>query len=193
MPPEGNMRAGILPGCPSLDRGIREAETGFETQTFRSIDSHHLTSSNFTRAHLVTWARSVCSGKVAEIGFAIATIFEISRYMYKHNALLIRLLKILRKPTNGFAVLRAHQVGAVPEFPSNLRSIPNLIFIDLGCKMAQWLERKFTDRKVRGSDSTFAARIPLFRLGQSGNNPSLVLPSSSTERVLQLNNFLTNN
>ncbi|KAG5444948.1 hypothetical protein CSKR_103538 [Clonorchis sinensis] len=26
MPPEGSTRAGILPGCPSLDRGIREAE-----------------------------------------------------------------------------------------------------------------------------------------------------------------------
>ncbi|KER30906.1 hypothetical protein T265_02721 [Opisthorchis viverrini] len=29
------MRAEILPGCPSLDRGSREAEVGFEPQTFR--------------------------------------------------------------------------------------------------------------------------------------------------------------
>ncbi|KER25110.1 hypothetical protein T265_07397 [Opisthorchis viverrini] len=30
MLPEGSMRAGILPGCPGLDRGSREAEVGFE-------------------------------------------------------------------------------------------------------------------------------------------------------------------
>ncbi|KAG5445894.1 hypothetical protein CSKR_109643 [Clonorchis sinensis] len=35
MPPEGSTRAGILPGCPSLDRGSREAEVGFEPRTFR--------------------------------------------------------------------------------------------------------------------------------------------------------------
>ncbi|KER33218.1 hypothetical protein T265_00905 [Opisthorchis viverrini] len=35
MPPEGSTRAGILPGCPSLDRASREAEVGFESRTFR--------------------------------------------------------------------------------------------------------------------------------------------------------------
>ncbi|KAG5446436.1 hypothetical protein CSKR_203470, partial [Clonorchis sinensis] len=34
------------------------------------------------------------------------------------NALLIRLLKILRQPTTDFALLWAHKVGAVPEFPA---------------------------------------------------------------------------
>ncbi|KAG5443828.1 hypothetical protein CSKR_100057 [Clonorchis sinensis] len=38
-----------------------------------------------------------------------ATIFEVSRYMYIRNALLIRLLKIFRQPTTGFALLGAHQ------------------------------------------------------------------------------------
>ncbi|KAG5441010.1 hypothetical protein CSKR_101240 [Clonorchis sinensis] len=43
---------------------------------------------------------------------SVATVFEISRYMYIHNALLTRLLKILRQPTTGFALLlRAHQVA----------------------------------------------------------------------------------
>ncbi|KAG5451599.1 hypothetical protein CSKR_110880, partial [Clonorchis sinensis] len=36
MPPEGSTRAGILPGCPGLDRGSRETEAGFEPRTFRS-------------------------------------------------------------------------------------------------------------------------------------------------------------
>ncbi|KER30899.1 hypothetical protein T265_02715 [Opisthorchis viverrini] len=44
MPPEGCTRAGILPGYPSLDRGSREAEVGFEPRTFRSVSprSNHL-------------------------------------------------------------------------------------------------------------------------------------------------------
>ncbi|KAG5442628.1 hypothetical protein CSKR_113912 [Clonorchis sinensis] len=36
---EGSTRARILPGCPSLDRGSRETEVGFEPRTFRSVIS----------------------------------------------------------------------------------------------------------------------------------------------------------
>ncbi|KAG5446578.1 hypothetical protein CSKR_112365 [Clonorchis sinensis] len=39
----------------------------------------------------------------------VDTISQISRYMYRRNTLLIRLLKILQKPTTGFALLGAHQ------------------------------------------------------------------------------------
>ncbi|KER32202.1 hypothetical protein T265_01636, partial [Opisthorchis viverrini] len=35
----GSTRAGILSGCPSLDRGSRVAEVGFEPRTFRSVNS----------------------------------------------------------------------------------------------------------------------------------------------------------
>ncbi|KER28377.1 hypothetical protein T265_04762 [Opisthorchis viverrini] len=34
MPPKGSTRAGIPPGCPSLDRGRRKAEVRFEPRTF---------------------------------------------------------------------------------------------------------------------------------------------------------------
>ncbi|KER24341.1 hypothetical protein T265_07980 [Opisthorchis viverrini] len=37
MPHEGGMRAGILPGRPSPDRGFQVAEVGFEPRTFRSV------------------------------------------------------------------------------------------------------------------------------------------------------------
>ncbi|KAG5452160.1 hypothetical protein CSKR_108333 [Clonorchis sinensis] len=43
---------------------------------------------------------------------------------------------------------------------------------------AQWLEREFTDRKIRGSNSTSPSQLPLSRLGQSGSTPAIVLPSS---------------
>ncbi|KAG5445458.1 hypothetical protein CSKR_103729, partial [Clonorchis sinensis] len=36
MLPEGSIRAGILPGCPSLDRGSQEADVGSEPRTFLS-------------------------------------------------------------------------------------------------------------------------------------------------------------
>ncbi|KER21946.1 hypothetical protein T265_09846 [Opisthorchis viverrini] len=41
----------------------------------------------------------------------------------------------------------------------------------------KWLEREFTDRKVRGSNPTSATRLPLSRLGQPDSIPALVLPS----------------
>ncbi|KER23380.1 LOW QUALITY PROTEIN: hypothetical protein T265_14651, partial [Opisthorchis viverrini] len=60
MPPEGSTRARILPGCASLDRGIRVAEVGFEPPTFRSVNSrsNHLgtTIHNMTRLQAI-----VCS------------------------------------------------------------------------------------------------------------------------------------
>ncbi|KER18997.1 hypothetical protein T265_12062 [Opisthorchis viverrini] len=43
--------------------------------------------------------------------------------------------------------------------------------------MAQWLECEITDRKVRGSNPTSASRISLYRLGQPGSIPALMLPS----------------
>ncbi|KER21028.1 hypothetical protein T265_10553 [Opisthorchis viverrini] len=38
----------------------------------------------------------------------------------------------------------------------------------------KWLEREFTDRKVRGSNPTSATRLPLSRFGQPGSIPALV-------------------
>ncbi|KER25018.1 hypothetical protein T265_14287, partial [Opisthorchis viverrini] len=46
-----------------------------------------------------------------------------------------------------------------------------------GARWSKWLERGFTDRKVRGSNPTSATRLPLSRLGQPGIIPALVLPS----------------
>ncbi|KAG5450036.1 hypothetical protein CSKR_103272 [Clonorchis sinensis] len=76
------------------------------------------------------------------------------------NALLIRLLKILRQPTTGFALLGAHQVGAVPEFPSTCkRHKPKF-----GCKSVV---------RTRPLPLDF----PCLGLGNEGNIPTLVLPS----------------
>ncbi|KAG5446221.1 hypothetical protein CSKR_112499 [Clonorchis sinensis] len=42
-----------------------------------------------------------------------------------------------------------------------------------------WLEREFTDRKVRSSNLTSASQLPLSRVGQPGSIPALVLHSGS--------------
>ncbi|KAG5449823.1 hypothetical protein CSKR_109099 [Clonorchis sinensis] len=48
-----------------------------------------------------------------------------------------------------------------------------------GTRWLKWLDRKCTDRKVRGSNPASATRLPLSRLGQPGSIPALVLPSKS--------------
>ncbi|KER21179.1 hypothetical protein T265_10434 [Opisthorchis viverrini] len=60
--------------------------------------------------------------------------------------------------------------------------------------MDQWLEREFTDQKVRGSNPTSTFRLLLSRLDNLGTIPALVLPSDGkqlgTEKVLQLNDCM---
>ncbi|KAG5441528.1 hypothetical protein CSKR_109759 [Clonorchis sinensis] len=46
-----------------------------------------------------------------------------------------------------------------------------------GARWLKWLEREFTDRKVRGPNLTSASRLPLSGLEQPDNIPALVLPS----------------
>ncbi|KER25998.1 hypothetical protein T265_06688 [Opisthorchis viverrini] len=48
-----------------------------------------------------------------------------------------------------------------------------------GARWPKWLEREFTDWKVRGSDKTSASRLPLCRLGLPGSIPTLMQPSGS--------------
>ncbi|KER33680.1 hypothetical protein T265_00561 [Opisthorchis viverrini] len=55
---------------------------------------------------------------------------------------------------------RAGQILQYPEYPTGMRWL-------------KWLEREFTDRKVRGSNPTPASRLPLSRLGQPGSIPAL--------------------
>ncbi|KAG5441730.1 hypothetical protein CSKR_110670 [Clonorchis sinensis] len=60
MPPEGCTRVGKLPGCPSLDRGSREAEVGFEPRIF-------LSSVNLRPNHLGHLAQVDTSSRISEV------------------------------------------------------------------------------------------------------------------------------
>ncbi|KER22034.1 hypothetical protein T265_14954, partial [Opisthorchis viverrini] len=46
-------------------------------------------------------------------------------------------------------------------------------------KRLKWLEREFSDLKIRSSNPTSTSRLPLSRLGQPGSTPALVLTSGS--------------
>ncbi|KAG5453166.1 hypothetical protein CSKR_106996 [Clonorchis sinensis] len=129
-------------------------------------------------------------------------LFEISRYMYIRNGLLIRLLKTLRQPTTGFALLGAHQrrLGAAHSvswkhrkqeiqlgsssimktltfhhnsLPHSYHLCVRVCIVHGEARWPKWLEREFTDRKVRGSNPTSNSRLPLSRFGQPGSVQAL--------------------
>ncbi|KER31964.1 hypothetical protein T265_01897 [Opisthorchis viverrini] len=52
----------------------------------------------------------------------------------------------------------------------------NIAISRIRSRWTKWLEREFTD-KIRGSNPTYATRLPLSRLTQPGSIPALVPPS----------------
>ncbi|KER19830.1 hypothetical protein T265_11496 [Opisthorchis viverrini] len=67
-----------------------------------------------------------------------------------------------------FSGFRTQSCVPLSPFPFNF---------EIGARWTKWLEREFTDRKVRGSNPTSATRLPLSRLGRPGSIPALVQPS----------------
>ncbi|KAG5446464.1 hypothetical protein CSKR_105821, partial [Clonorchis sinensis] len=92
MPSEGSTRVGILPGCPSPPRGSREAESGFEPRTFRSVHSRstHLVAENSSAAHdwfRPSWGSSARRSPRVSVNFMFYlnpnwTVFE--KYTHLH-------------------------------------------------------------------------------------------------------------
>ncbi|KAG5455039.1 Protein disulfide-isomerase tmx3 [Clonorchis sinensis] len=73
---------------------------------------------------------------------------------------------------------RIYRLVALFLLPQSYQTDPNARrFVFTHARWLKWLEREFTDRKVCGSSPTSASRLPLSRLGQPGNIPTLVLPS----------------
>ncbi|KAG5441520.1 hypothetical protein CSKR_109765 [Clonorchis sinensis] len=67
---------------------------------------------------------------------------------------------------------------AVEEFSATYHGSWNQAdsYLSLGARWPKWLEREFTDWKVRGSNQASASRLPLSRLGQPGSIPALMQP-----------------
>ncbi|KAG5447119.1 hypothetical protein CSKR_107586 [Clonorchis sinensis] len=85
-------------------------------------------------------------------------------------------------PLGGMAALATWQYPSprasfgAPE-PTSTGTIESIIHTCKGARWPNWLEREFTDRKVRGSNPTSASRLPLSRFEQPGSISALVLPS----------------
>ncbi|KAG5452098.1 hypothetical protein CSKR_107924 [Clonorchis sinensis] len=89
----------------------------------------------------------------------VATIFETSRYTYIRNALLIRLLKIFRQPTTGFALF-----GAYPHKPSQYKNRSVILREAFGCSTLSVPRCHAIHRKLEGWDT---AKLLRPRQGQS--------------------------
>ncbi|KAG5442289.1 hypothetical protein CSKR_104861 [Clonorchis sinensis] len=128
-----------LPGCPSLERGSRDAEVGFEPWTFQKWKNQNV----FTERRHVRHTR---------LQLELKRVHDISR---SFNYFATDLDIFSQDP---WEVLAERMTGL---------------------RWLKWVEREFTDRKVRGSNPTSASRLPLSRLGQPGSISALVLPSGS--------------
>ncbi|KER30905.1 hypothetical protein T265_02720 [Opisthorchis viverrini] len=71
----------------------------------------------------------------------------------------------------------AHFLIHFYEFFGNGRHLLNRRRSKARTRWTKWLERQFTDRKVRGSNLTSAPRLLPSRLGRPGSSPALVPPS----------------
>ncbi|KAG5444997.1 hypothetical protein CSKR_203125, partial [Clonorchis sinensis] len=172
MQPEGSTKAGILPGCPSLDIGSREAEVGFEPRTFRAP--------NYCITHILS--RSPEDENVERTTkrcrrWHVQFVRKLGSYALKAIALMYeRHDHIL----NSSGLPKMDQIfHRKQRFLSyNILTSINfsLLLMSLG-GMVQLLEREFTDRQVRDSNPVSASRL-LSRLGQPGGIPALVLPSA---------------
>ncbi|GAA52009.1 hypothetical protein CLF_107217 [Clonorchis sinensis] len=69
----------------------------------------------------------------------------------------------------------AHEYGATECHGSTVT--PLRCPAAVGARWSNWLERRFTDRKVRGLNPTSASRLILSMPGQPGSIPALVQPS----------------
>ncbi|KAG5455056.1 hypothetical protein CSKR_109927 [Clonorchis sinensis] len=199
MPPEGCTRAGILPGCPSLDRGSRDAEVGFEPRTFRSapydespdelepVNPHPVlpfAQEDPIETHDLVVAKMAADGAVWVPSQSTPPVQHPNRRSNPPDTLRWYSAEIeedrLHSPTNTFlkisfscstvAVPSCHTYGKRHEGWDAARARGPL------ARWLKWLEREFTDLKVRGSNPTSASRLPLSRLGQPGSIPALVLP-----------------
>ncbi|KAG5446496.1 Cleavage and polyadenylation specificity factor subunit 3, partial [Clonorchis sinensis] len=177
MPPEGSTRAGILLGCPSLDRRSRDTEVGSEPRTFRSARAlvpiiRSDIRSTKTVSYLSQWLERELTGrKVRGSNPASASRLPLSRLAQPGS------IPVLMLPSGGMVARHRKCITAERLLSQwQVRLLKPVCIFPWG-EIAQRLERERTDRKVRGSNPASASRLPLSRLGKPGSIPALMLPS----------------
>ncbi|KER28146.1 hypothetical protein T265_04977 [Opisthorchis viverrini] len=189
MLPEGSMRAGILPGCPSPDRGSREADVGFEPQgppVCNSQSNHfgHLAISICKKkqiiCHPVFASREGSSTRGTELTALPGCKQQPNGVMFiasTAGSLMPQLNWWTRRDTSSTTgLLSAELVETTAAMENALTNQEHRVKM-IQTRWSKWLERKLTDRKVRGSNPISASRLPLSRPGQPRSIPALMFPS----------------
>ncbi|KER27796.1 hypothetical protein T265_13722, partial [Opisthorchis viverrini] len=109
MPLEGSTRDGITPGCPSPDRGSREAEVGFEPRTFRSLSTGSTVRCSLSN---VTWYLQHCIDLPAQTLVCCLAWSHESCFSTRKSGLLVAQndgqLIMWRPPSSPDQLRRAH-------------------------------------------------------------------------------------
>ncbi|KER22533.1 hypothetical protein T265_09398 [Opisthorchis viverrini] len=106
--------------CFKVDKPLMWPVSGSPSRKTAATSAAEFTANGFHTSlpnHSLT-----ASGSLQPFTWFCYDIRDIAIHVCICNALLIRLLEILRQPTTEFALFGAHQVGAVLEFPSTLGS-----------------------------------------------------------------------
>ncbi|GAA55567.1 hypothetical protein CLF_108343 [Clonorchis sinensis] len=169
MPREGSTRAGILPGCPSLDKGSRETEVGFEPRTFRRLlygrKIHGL------QRFIIAGCEQTSGASETRVPH---TVPEID-LLHKHASIICSRLLYGRKihGLQRFIIAGCEQTSGASEtrVPHTVPEIDLLhkhasIISIRRSEIAQRLWYELTDRKVCGSKPIPAARLLLSILRQ---------------------------
>ncbi|KAG5451860.1 E3 ubiquitin-protein ligase chfr, partial [Clonorchis sinensis] len=221
MPPEGSTRAEILPGCPSLDRGSREAEVGFEPRTFRSNENNHSAVAPFRCLTAIPQKGSTWAGILPGCPSLDRGSREAKTEM-KSIAKSLDTVDVTRLPGLGPHDFPCEWPETLQDMATNrcLRCLGDLAASQCSCfvrvewqtgtekmlhlkgfldellnsvcgmetRWLKWLEREFTDGNVCGSNQTSTCRLPLYRLGQPSNILALWLKREFTDRKVRVSN-----
>ncbi|KAG5443807.1 Scoloptoxin SSD976 [Clonorchis sinensis] len=115
------------------------------------------------------YSRSTLKGKLVSVSTEFRTIWFQIEHDVDGNPQDCLYLINLKKGKIGS--------GLSKSFHNVIRGELSKTFLVQRAIWLKWLEREFSDRKVRSSNPTSASRLPLSRLGQPGSISALVLPS----------------
>ncbi|KER28298.1 hypothetical protein T265_04830 [Opisthorchis viverrini] len=200
MLPEGTTRAGILPGCPSLDRGSREAEVGFEPRSFRSANIESRVGKHGAKHTGVSSCNPDVSNDHVDTDYLWAENAALRQQLAECKRFLA---KVLDQPLSQDGIVALNDVDPLQTTQQPMRQPTkyhefaedagdSAYFTSYGhfaihgemiskrgrggARWPKWLEREITHRKVRGSNPTSTSRLLLSRLRRPGSIPALVLP-----------------
>ncbi|KAG5453775.1 hypothetical protein CSKR_113832 [Clonorchis sinensis] len=177
MPSEGSTKTGILPGCPSLDRGGREAGVGFEPRTFRETGLAHCRRRTILAQIVDTKKKQLyCTGSKMDLEDKERESDKASMAPVAHA-----LSREVKQPSTSILLLDTPFQGQLSQ-KSNPRITKQQLHISTSVASkreriaTEWLRREITSRKVQTHPQHFDCSWP----GQATIISALLLHSGGT-------------